>query len=97
MHNFILISLLGLKFNCENDRALIGFENLINFSPDGKLIACRGAEVKVFRVKTGELAAVCKVDGTMVCWNTRGTKLAIVTTSVNTKGTFIGNIFVFDM
>ena len=36
-------------------------ENYINFSSDGKLLACRGSEVKVFTVATGQLAAVSKV------------------------------------
>ena len=35
------------------------------------------------RVATGQLAAVCKVEGKMVCWNTRGNKLAIVTKNFN--------------
>ena len=62
----------------------------INFSPDGKLLACRGSEVKVLRVATGQVAAVCRVKGNKVCWNTRGNKLAIVTSSSS-------NIVVFDM
>ena len=44
-----------------------GFEeNFINFSPDGKLLACRSSEVKVLRVATGQLAAVVKVESKFV-------------------------------
>ena len=33
-------------------------ENLIDFSPDGKLLACRGGEVNVLRVASGQVAVV---------------------------------------
>ena len=68
-------------FQCDKDGMSSYFweENNIHFSSDGKLLACRGSEVKVFRVASGQLAAVCKVGGNKVCWNTRGNKLAIAT------------------
>jgi WD40 repeat protein len=71
-------------------------ENFINFSPDGKLLACRGSEVKLFRVATKQLAAVCKVEGKMVCWNTRGNKLAVVTKNSDDKKDE-GHDIVFDI
>ena len=79
-------------FQCDKDGMSSYYweENFINFSPDGKLLACRGSEVKVFRVATKQLAAVCKVEGNMVCWNTRGNKLAIATKNSD-------DIVVFDM
>ena len=50
-------------FHCDKDGMSTFYweENHINFSPDGKLFACRGSKVKVFRVATGQLAAVSKV------------------------------------
>merc|ERR1719237_1515386 len=79
-------------FQCGKDGMSAHYweENYINFSPDGKLLACRGSEVKVFRVATKQLAAVCKIEGKMVCWNTRGNKLAVVTKNSH-------DIVVFDM
>ena len=53
--------------------------NSINFSPNGQLLACRGAKVKVFKVATGKVVDVCEVKGEMVCWNSSGNKLAVVT------------------
>ena len=35
--------------------------------------------MKVFKVATGKVVAVCKVKGKMVCWNISGNKLAVVT------------------
>ena len=66
---------------CEIDglRSYSFEENFINFSPNGQLLACRGAEVKVFKVATGKVVAVCEVKGKMVCWNNSGNKLAVVT------------------
>ena len=52
--------------------------NNISFSPDSKLLACRGAEVRVFTVATGELADTCNVEGGHVTWNSLGNKLAVV-------------------
>ena len=72
-------------------------ENFINFSPDGKLLACRGSKVKVFRVATGQMSTVCKVEGKMVCWNTRGNKLAVVTNDGDDKKDEGRNILVFDI
>ena len=73
-------------------------ENFINFSPDGKLLACMGSEVKVFRVATGQLAAVCKVEGERVCWNTRGNKLAIAAKkNSNTREDKRRDIVVFEL
>ena len=74
-------------FQCDKDGMSTFYweENNINFSPDGKLLACRGSEVKVFRVATGQLDAVCKVEGKLVCWNTRGNKLAVVTKKAKAK------------
>ena len=86
-------------FQCDKDR-MSTFryeENYINFSPDGKLLACRGSEVKVFRVATGQLAAVCKVEGEKVCWNTRGNKLAIAAKNSNDREDKRRDIVVFDM
>ena len=74
-----------------------GLQNNINFSPDGKLLACRGSNVKVLRVATGQLAAVAKVQGNKVCWNNRGNKLAIVTSDGDDKKDEGRNIVVFDM
>ena len=72
------------KFQCDTyGRGIHGLEMNINFSPDGKLLACRGSKVKVLRVATWQLAAVCNVKGKKVCWNTRGNKLAIATNSNN--------------
>ena len=84
-------------FQCDKDGMGISLQNHINFSPDGKLLACRGSEVKVFRVATKQLAAVCKVEGKKVCWNTRGNKLAVVTKNSDDKKDEGRNIVVFDM
>ena len=35
--------------------------------------------MKVFKVATGKVVAVCEVKGKMVCWNNSGNKLAVVT------------------
>ena len=51
----------------------------ITFSPDGLLLASRGREVKVWRVATGEVAAVCQVEGGRVAWSREGDRLAVVT------------------
>ena len=72
-------------------------ENFINFSPDGKLLACTGSEVKVFRVATKQLAAVCKIEARMVCWNTRGNKLAVVAKNSDDEKDEGHNIVVFDI
>ena len=72
-------------------------ENFINFSPDGKLLACRGSEVKVLRVATGKLAAIAQVQGKFVAWNTRGNKLAVVTKNSYDKEDVGRNIVVFDI
>ena len=55
----------------------------ITFSPDGLLLASRGKEVKVWRVATGEVAAVCQVEGGMVAWSREGDRLAVVTKEGN--------------
>ena len=52
--------------------------NNISFSPNSKLLACRGGEVRVFTVATGELADTCNVEGGHVTWNSLGNKLAVV-------------------
>ena len=93
-------------FQCDSDGNRLEIDNVgyglemnINFSPDGKLLACRGSEVKVLRVATGQVAAVCNVAGKKVCWNTRGNKLAIVTNDVDPQKD-VGperNILVFDV
>jgi WD40 repeat protein len=49
------------------------------FSPDGELLAIREQEVKVVRVETGEVAAVCRVHPGMVSWSPGGDRLAVVT------------------
>ena len=74
-------------FQCEQDRLRAYWfeENHINFSPDGQLLACRGAEVKVFRVATGKLASVCEVQAEKVCWNNSGNGLAIVTNNLHER------------
>ena len=72
-------------------------KNRIHFSPDGKLLACRGSRVRVFRVATGQLAAVCKVKGKLICWNTAGNKLAVVTKKSKDKDDDGRNVVVFDM
>ena len=74
-----------------------GLPNNINFSPDGKLLACRGSEVKVLRVATGKLAAIVKVQSKHIAWNTRGNKLAVVTNHGDDKNDKRRNIVVFDM
>merc|ERR1719237_701285 len=86
-------------FQCDKDgmKSFSWEENFINFSPDGKLLACRGSEVKVFRAATKQLAAVCKIEGKMVCWNTRGNKLAVVTNEGDDKKDDGHKIVVFDM
>ena len=86
-------------FQCDKDgmSSYVHEENHIHFSPDGKLLACIGSEVKVFRVATGQLAAVCKVEGNKVCWNTRGNKLAIVAKNSNAREDKRRDIVVFDM
>ena len=86
-------------FQCGKDgmKSYYWEENFINFSPDGKLLACRGSEVKVFRVATKQLAAVCKVAGKYVGWNTRGNKLAVVTKNSDDKKNEGRNIVVFDI
>merc|ERR1719237_1460626 len=86
-------------FQCGKDGMSAHYweENYINFSPDGKLLACRGSEVKVFRVATKQLAAVCKIEGKMVCWNTRGNKLAVATNEGDDKKDEGRNIVVFEM
>ena len=71
-------------------------ENHINFSPDGQLLACRGAEVKVFRVATGKLASVCEVQAQKVCWNDSGNQLAIATTTLHQKRDEGHHVLVFD-
>ena len=53
--------------------------------------------MKVFTVATGQLAAVCKVEGKKVCWNTKGNKLAIVTNDEDDKKYEGCNILIFDM
>ena len=83
------------RFQCDTG-GYIGGENNINFSPDGKLLACSGSKVKVFRVATGQLAAVCKVEGNKVCWNTRGNKLAIVAKNSNAREDERRDIVVFE-
>ena len=87
------------RFQCDKEGIIVySFEeNYINFSPDGKLLACRGSEVKVFRVATGQLAAVCKVEGNKVCWNTRGNKLAIVAKRSNDRDDKGRDIVVFEL
>ena len=86
-------------FQCDKDgmHAYWSEDNYINFSPDGKLLACRGSEVKVFRVATGQLAAVCKVEGDKVCWNTRGNKLAIVAKNNDAREDKRRDIVVFEL
>ena len=53
--------------------------NNINFSPNGMLLACSGAKVKVFTVATGKVDNVYKIAGEMVCWNNNGNRLTITT------------------
>ena len=84
-------------FQSDNSGMSIGEENNINFSPDGKLLACKGSEVKVLRIDTGQLAAVCKLEGKMVCWNTRGNKLAVVTKKSKNKNDDGRDVVVFEM
>ena len=86
-------------FQCDEDvKDTYRFkENNIHFSPDGKLLAGRGLAVKVFRVPTGQLAAMCKVEGYKVSWNTRGNKLAVVTKNSDDKKDERRNIVVFDI
>ena len=43
-------------FQCVGDGGL--WENYINFSPDGKLLACRGNKVNVFRVASGQVVVL---------------------------------------
>ena len=71
-------------FQCERDglHSYAFEENFINFSPNGQMLACRGAEVKVFKVATGKVVAIFEVKGKMVCWNNSGDKLATVTNSL---------------
>ena len=61
--------------------------NNISFSPDSKLLACRGSEVRVFTVATGELADTCNVEGGHVTWNSLGNKLAVVFKEKKVKAT----------
>ena len=77
--------------------AYCGEENYINFSPDGKLLACRGSEVKVLRVATWKIAAAAKFQGKYVCWNNTGNKLAVVTNDGDDKKYEGRNIVVFDI
>ena len=65
---------------CPKDRMTSYYfgRNNISFSPDGKLLACRGSEVRVFTVATGELVDTCNVEGGHVTWNSLGNKLAVV-------------------
>ena len=74
-------------FQCKQDGLEVSRfeENYIDFSPNGQLLACRGAEVKVFRVATGKLAAVFQVEGKMVSWNNSSNKLATVTNSLSER------------
>ena len=50
--------------------------------------------MKLFRVATGQVAAVCKIEGNKVSWNTRGNKLAVAT---NDKKDNRRKILVFDI
>ena len=59
------------------------------------MLACRGAEVKVFGVATRKLVAVFKVPAKKVCWSSSGNRLAIVTNTLDKRN--LGHyVLVFD-
>ena len=54
-------------------------KNNLLFSPNGRLIACRGETIKMFNVETRKIAAIYRVKSKMMCWSNNSDKFSIVT------------------
>ena len=53
--------------------------NNILFSPNGRLLACRGETIKMFNVETRKIAAIYRLKSKMMCWSSDSDKFCIVT------------------